>query len=218
MKKIKRMSPLLFTLIGLGLLSFVTLKQFQQDRPLPELISLIVVVLLYVSYLVYESRISFKEMANENQSYDYFSMELAAIVKIVLLISCLSIGPKLFEYPLTPIISSIACLFMLFGFFVRAKSIKDLGEQYAHKIRPIEREVYDEGIYSIIRHGAYAGTFIIHFGVVLAFLNTFSLVMLFLWLGVVILRVSLEEKILMQDPRYIKYSEKTRYKIIPRIW
>lgn len=218
MKKLKRMSPLLFTILGLGLMSFVTFKQFQQERPLLELLSLLLVVILYVSYLVYESRISFKEMGNNIESFDYFSMELAAIVKIGLLVSCLGVGPEFFNYPLTPVIALTGCLFMFFGFFVRSKSIKDLGEQYAHKIRPIEKEVYDKGVYSVIRHGAYAGTFVIHFGVVLAFLNTYSLIMLFLWLGIVLLRVILEERLLMQDPRYVNYSKKTRYKLIPGIW
>lgn len=218
MKKIMRMSPLLFTILGLGLMSFVTFKQFQQERPLLELIALVFVVVFYVSYLVYESRISFKEMGNEVESYDYFSMELAALVKIGLLISCLGGGPQLFHYPLTPMMASIGILFMLFGFYIRSQSIKDLGEQYTHKIRPIKKEVHDKGVYSVIRHGAYAGTFVIHLGVVLAFLNTYSLVMLFLWFGIVLLRVVLEERLLMQDPRYLNYSKKTRYKLIPRIW
>jgi protein-S-isoprenylcysteine O-methyltransferase Ste14 len=73
-------------------------------------------------------------------------------------------------------------------------------------------------MYSVIRHGAYSGTFFIHAGVTLIFLNRFSLLFLILWLGVVVLRIQLEEKLLMQDNRYKEYAKQTRFKMIPFIW
>jgi protein-S-isoprenylcysteine O-methyltransferase Ste14 len=49
-------------------------------------------------------------------------------------------------------------------------------------------------------------------------LNIFSLFFIFAWLGIVILRIKLEERLLMEDQRYQQYAAKTPYRMIPGLW
>lgn len=214
-----KLSPLLFTIFGLLFLGGITLKQFMEPRPVSFLVLQLLTVVCYVCYMGFESKISVNEM-NKSASLDYDknTMELAAVIKISLLASCLGIANQLVAEEWYLVVGALGFVVMLLGFFVRGKSITDLGPHYGHRIRELGAHLHDRGMYSVIRHGAYSGTFFIHAGVTLIFLNRFSLFFLVLWLGVVVLRIQLEEKLLMQDNRYKDYAQRTRFKMIPFIW
>lgn len=217
--KLIKLSPLLFTLFGLLFLGGISLKQFLIPRPVSFLVLQLLTVISYVLYMSFESKISVNEM-NKSASLDYDrnTMELAAVIKISLLASCLGLANQLIRPENYLWVASCGFCLMLLGFFIRGKSIKDLGPNYGHRIREIGAHLHDRGMYSVIRHGAYSGAFFIHAGVTLIFLNRFSLLFLVLWLGVVVLRIQLEEKLLMQDNRYKEYAKQTRFKMIPFIW
>ena len=217
--KLIKLSPLLFTILGVLLLGIISLKQFLIPRPVSFLILQISTIVIYLIYMSFESKISINEL-NKSTSIDYDknTMELAALIKISLLASCLGLANQLVSANNYLIVGVSGFAVMCLGFFVRGKSIKDLGVHYGHRIREMGDHLHDRGMYSVIRHGAYSGTFFIHAGVTLVFLNRFSLFFLILWLGIVILRIELEEKLLMQDNRYKEYAKRTRYKMIPFIW
>jgi protein-S-isoprenylcysteine O-methyltransferase Ste14 len=217
--KLAKLSPLLFTIFGLVLLSFVTWKQFQVPRPMPVLIIQVFMILIYVGYMAFESKISIKEIDKQTgHDHDKHTMELAAVIKISLLFSCLGLGNTLIPEDSYLLVASIGIFMSILGFVTRGTSILNLGPHYGHRIRPIGTQLHEEGMYSIIRHGAYSGTFFIHLGVTIVFLNLVSAVLIFAWLAVVIIRIQLEERLLMQDDRYKKYALKTKYKMIPYIW
>ncbi len=217
--KLSKLSPLLFTIFGLLFLTAVTFRQFLTPRPLPVLIIQVLTILFYVGYMALESKISIKEVGKKgSDDYDRHTMELAAVIKIGLLTSCLGLGNQLLPLESYVLSAGLGMAIMLLGFLIRGKSILDLGEHYGHRIRPLGPHLHDRGVYSVIRHGAYTGTFFIHLGVTVVFLNTVSAVMIFAWLGVVILRIRLEENLLLQDNRYKDYAKRTKYKMIPAIW
>ncbi len=217
--KLSKLSPLLFTVFGLLFLTAVTFRQFLTPRPLPVLILQVLTILFYVGYMAFESKISIKEMAKKgSDDYDRHTMELAAVIKISLLTSCLGLGNRLIPVDFYVPVAIIGVVVMLLGFLTRGKSILDLGEHYGHRIRPLGTHLHDRGVYSVIRHGAYSGTFFIHLGVTVVFLNTASALLIFAWLGVVLLRIRLEENLLLQDNRYRDYAKRTKYKMIPAIW
>ena len=218
-EKLAKLSPLLFTIFGVIFLGFVTWKQFMVSRPLPMLIIQVVTIVIYVSYMAFESKISIKEIdKKEGQDHDRHTMELAAIIKISLLFACLGLGNTLIPAPSYLWWGITGMCISILGFIMRGKSILDLGTHYGHRIRSLGEHLHENGMYSIIRHGAYSGTFFIHLGVTLVFLNLPSSILIFAWLGVVILRIKLEEKLLMEDERYKAYSKKTKYKMFPSIW
>lgn len=217
-EKLSKLSPLLFTIFGVVFLGFVTFKQFMISRPTSHLIIQLGLIISYVSYMAFESKISLGEMEKGSGEHDKNSMEMAAVIKISLLFSCLGVGNTLVSQSTYLPIALSGLILTFLGFYTRGRGVKELGKLYGHRIRPIGESLYDKGIYSIIRHPAYSGTFWIHLGVTLIFLNIFSLFFIFAWLGIVILRIKLEERLLMEDQRYQQYAAKTPYRMIPGLW
>jgi protein-S-isoprenylcysteine O-methyltransferase Ste14 len=217
-EKLSKLSPLLFTIFGVVFLGFVTFKQFMISRPISHLIIQLGLIIFYVSYMVFESKISLGEMEKGSGEHDKNTMEMAAVIKISLLFSCLGVGNTLVSQSAYLPIALSGLILTFLGFYTRGRGVKELGKLYGHRIRPIGETFYDKGIYSIIRHPAYSGTFWIHLGVTLIFLNIFSLFFIFAWLGIVILRIKLEERLLMEDQRYQQYAAKTPYRMIPGLW
>lgn len=217
--KLSKLSPLLFTIFGLVFLSYVTFRQFSQPRPMPVLVIQIFTILCYVIYMSFESKISIGEIDKvSSDEHDRHTMELAAVIKISLLFSCLGLGNTFIAPEQYGLVGTIGIFISFLGFYVRGRSILDLGIHYGHRIRPLGQYLQENGMYAYMRHGAYSGTFFIHLGVTLVFLNAVSMVLLIAWLGVVLLRIQLEEKLLLKDPRYQTYAKKTKYKMIPALW
>ncbi len=217
-EKLSKLSPLLFTIFGVVFLGFVTFKQFMIERPLIHLLIQLGLIISYVSYMAFESKISLGEMEKGGGEHDKNTMEMAAVIKISLLFSCLGIGNTLVSQENYVLVALLGLALTFSGFYTRGRGVKELGKLYGHRIRPIGETLYDKGIYSIIRHPAYSGTFLIHLGVTLIFLNIFSLFFIFAWLGIVILRIKLEERLLMEDQRYRSYAERTSSRMIPGLW
>lgn len=216
--KLTKLSPLLFTVFGVVFLGFVAFKQFMIERPLTHLLIQLGLIISYVSYMAFESKISLGEMEKGGGEHDKKTMEMAAVVKISLLFSCLGLGSTLVSSDNYIFVALLGLGLTFLGMYTRGRGVKELGKLYGHRIRPIGETLYDKGIYSVIRHPAYSGTFWIHLGVTLIFLNIFSLFFIFAWLGIVILRIKLEEKLLMEDQRYRSYAERTPNRMIPGLW
>ena len=72
--------------------------------------------------------------------------------------------------------------------------------------------------YSIIRHPAYSGKVLMWWLTLLPVINIpFFLGMLF-WTVIYYLRAITEERHLSQDPEYLLYKQKVKYKFIPGVW
>jgi protein-S-isoprenylcysteine O-methyltransferase Ste14 len=109
-------------------------------------------------------------------------------------------------------------LFLL-GVGVRIHAIRTLGALYSHRVRvqPSHR-VVSEGPYRWVRHPAYSGMLLAHFGFVLVFFNWIALgALLLLLLPGVVARIVTEEKALLTVEGYLEYSAQ-RKRLMPLVW
>jgi protein-S-isoprenylcysteine O-methyltransferase Ste14 len=82
-----------------------------------------------------------------------------------------------------------------------------------------EHVVCETGLYKIVRHPAYLGSIIQSLGFPLLFGSLWSIIPVCLSVILLLTRTNLEDKTLKNELKgYPEYSEKTRYKIIPRVW
>jgi protein-S-isoprenylcysteine O-methyltransferase Ste14 len=79
--------------------------------------------------------------------------------------------------------------------------------------------VCETGLYRMVRHPAYLGLIIQAAGFPLLFGSLWSIIPIGLLIILLIIRTILEDKTLLNELKgYRVYAEKTRYRIIPRIW
>lgn len=95
-------------------------------------------------------------------------------------------------------------------------SLASLGKNFA--VLPALRSIHDRGPYRWIRHPAYAGELTMVFACVLASPNRWTIGALVAVVPFIMLRIAHEEQLLMSDPAYQRYSEETRWRLVPRIW
>jgi protein-S-isoprenylcysteine O-methyltransferase Ste14 len=79
--------------------------------------------------------------------------------------------------------------------------------------------VCDTGLYKVVRHPAYMGSFIQAVGFPLIFTSYWSILPVSVMLVLLVVRTRLEDNTLMTELNgYTEYAFKTRYKLIPGIW
>lgn len=82
---------------------------------------------------------------------------------------------------------------------------------------PANRGIVTHGTYRVVRHPIYLGYFVGHMAFLLASFSSSNLYLfacLYFFQG---LRIREEEKVLIQDPAYASYAERTRYRLIPGV-
>jgi len=80
------------------------------------------------------------------------------------------------------------------------------------------RGIQTGGLYRVVRHPIYAAYVLAFGGFVLSHPTLINGMILAGWLMVQVLRVRAEERLLMQDTRYVAYAEQVRYRLIPGWW
>jgi len=80
------------------------------------------------------------------------------------------------------------------------------------------RGIQTSGLYRVVRHPIYAAYVLAFGGFVLAHPTLINAGILVGWLMVQALRVRAEERLLMQDTRYVAYAAQVRYRLIPGWW
>lgn len=79
--------------------------------------------------------------------------------------------------------------------------------------------VVTTGPYRIIRHPGYAGALWTYVAMPVLFDSIWAFIPAILLIGVLILRTSLEDRILQEElPGYKEYTQKTRYRLFPGVW
>ena len=79
--------------------------------------------------------------------------------------------------------------------------------------------VCESGLYKVVRHPAYLGSFIQTVGFPLLFGSLWSVIPVSISIGLLLTRTYLEDKTLKNELKgYVEYSLKTRYKLIPYVW
>ncbi|BAZ10198.1 isoprenylcysteine carboxyl methyltransferase [Calothrix sp. NIES-4071] len=110
---------------------------------------------------------------------------------------------------------------MIIGLIIRFWAAKTLGKLYTRTLQILEdHHMVNQGLYSIIRHPGYLGTFIMDIGAGFAVSNWFVLIIILLTgLTVRVYRVKVEEEMLEASlgEQYKTYCE-TTWRLIPFIY
>jgi len=171
-------------------------------------------ILVYVGWMVWESRVSIAELDKGEVLHDKGTMELAAATKTTFLIVTL-LAVRAVYLPF--VVGGMAL--MLLGILIRVSAIRCLGRWYSHRLRIPILPLITEGPYKVVRHPAYLGTMLIHTGVMLVFPSIWSVMaLLLLWYPAVLVRVIVEEGLLLKLPEYKEYSRQVRKRLIPLFW
>lgn len=176
----------------------------------------VIFVLVYLVWIIIESKASKAEVSNGNKTADYGTCEIYAIGQAAVILSALWLtsvddSPSIFQV--------MGFIIFLAGIAFRLWAVKTLGKIYSHMVRKVdEHEIIDSGPYRYIRHPAYAGMILANLGIVIFFFNEVTLlVFLLVLLPAIIFRILIEEKTLFKIKTYVSYAQ-DRSRLIPGIW
>ena len=173
------------------------------------------VSVLYLSWLIFETRISLKDMKSDVKHSDKGTRELYAVSQGAVVLSAIFMERA--------VISSIMMLSGLAVFvgggILRISAVMHLGKFYSHFVKSgSDHRIVSSGPYNYIRHPAYAGMLAAHAGITLYFFNYYTLaIYICLLIPAIILRISVEEKLLFSVRGYTDYAV-YRKRLIPFIW
>jgi protein-S-isoprenylcysteine O-methyltransferase Ste14 len=81
------------------------------------------------------------------------------------------------------------------------------------------QHVIDTGIYGFVRHPMYLGASLVFIGGALLLGSISGLLLALAMVGVLVVRIFVEEKLLARDLEgYKEYLQKVRYRLVPRVW
>jgi protein-S-isoprenylcysteine O-methyltransferase Ste14 len=81
------------------------------------------------------------------------------------------------------------------------------------------QKVISSGPYALIRHPKYVGDLVFTIGIPLALGSWWGLLFLVVTIIGLVWRILDEEKLLKKDlPGYVEYTQKVRYRLVPRVW
>ncbi|MFY9845912.1 MAG: isoprenylcysteine carboxylmethyltransferase family protein [Terriglobales bacterium] len=94
---------------------------------------------------------------------------------------------------------------------------------YASQLVRIQTErgqhVIDTGVYGFVRHPMYLGASLVFVGAALLLGSTSALLLGLAMIGLLVVRIFGEEKLLARDLEgYKEYLQKVRYRLVPRVW
>lgn len=85
-------------------------------------------------------------------------------------------------------------------------------------LAPANRGVKTSGMYRFVRHPLYASYLITFGGYVLAYPAARNLALLGASIAGQVLRMALEERLLLRDQHYVDYAARTRFRILPGLY
>lgn len=216
MKNIQGKLPILLSILFVSSISLASFFRLQLIKTTDLLLPTLLFIFLYLVWLIIESKIAKKELSQNETNIDYWSLEIYAFSRALVVLSGLIIPSK--EGIITPIQGFGLLLFVLAVIF-RLFAIKKLGQFYSHRVRvQTGHQIIQTGPYQYLRHPAYTGMIFSHLGFSLFFLNPWTLSLwAFFHVPAVIYRIIVEEKTLMKIPGYTEYSV-SRKRIVPFLW
>lgn len=175
-----------------------------------------IVVSIMVLWLFYELQVSIRDKEKEKRVSDYGTREFYGFSQSITVLSALWFDPLW----TTPSIFHLVGFFLLIcGISFRFWAIQTLGMYYSHIVRTVDHhKIIDNGPYRYLRHPSYAGMIIALCGICVFYCNVVSmLTFLALLLPSIVLRILIEEKMLLTLDGYLEYA-KTKNRLIPFIW
>jgi len=104
----------------------------------------------------------------------------------------------------------------LVGMLISLTALFSLNKSFG--VVAANRGVKTRGMYSLVRHPIYAGYFL-SFGAFLSQNLTVANVAIYaLFVTLELMRVAAEERVLSQDPDYVGYVRKTRWRVLPLVY
>ncbi|MFV0367632.1 MAG: methyltransferase family protein [Hyphomicrobiaceae bacterium] len=117
----------------------------------------------------------------------------------------------------TPLAPFAFCLtLMLVGFVIQLSGKIFLGRSFG--VIAANRGVKVSGPYRIVRHPIYAGYTLTHIGFLLINPAWWNFALYSIGLGLQIVRILKEERVLSEDPAYREMKERVRYRLLPGVF
>ncbi len=85
-------------------------------------------------------------------------------------------------------------------------------------LAPANRGVKTSGLYRFVRHPLYASYLVTFAGYVLTYPSVRNLALLGASVAGQLLRMALEERLLLRDQQYVDYAARTRFRIVPGLY
>ncbi len=82
---------------------------------------------------------------------------------------------------------------------------------------PANRGIVTTGLYRVVRHPLYSAYVLTLSGYLISNFTLGNTLVLALWFPLTILRIVEEERFLSQDPAYVLFMERTRWRLIPYV-
>lgn len=107
---------------------------------------------------------------------------------------------------------------MLFAVGNLAQFIGKLSLRRSFGIVPANRGIKTDGVYRFVRHPIYAGYLVLHIGLFILIPSFYNLAVYAVAWTMQIMRMQAEEALLSQDPAYVAFKQRTRFRLIPGIY
>lgn len=211
--RLSKLMPLLSAGLGFAEIAILSILMALRLQDTLQRTMALSVVIIYVSWLLLEMKITAGEKGKEAAPSDNKTLEMCVAAKFALI--ALTLG---FVRGINTGNFITAVVVMILGIGFREYAISNIGKHYSHRIREEDIHIVQDGAYGIIRHPAYLGTLIAHTGLVVGLFSSFALFGLLIWYAVVVYRTIVEDRCLIQLSEYQQYSRKVRYRLFPGIW
>ena len=220
LSKKKDIAPLIMWIIlfaGIIIFAAIRLNRlFQTPNKYPIYLD-ITFVILYLLWMITELRVTKKDVNTEGKkTYDLMTCQLYGMGQALTILSALYF-PSAWQKMSAFYFAGISLFFI--GVCYRLWAIQTLGQFYSHRVRTLsQHQIVTFGPYKFIRHPAYSGMIVANIGISAYFFNWATLsVFLLILVPAIILRITIEEKILFKIKGYTEFAQK-RKRLIPAIW
>ncbi|MEZ6057687.1 MAG: isoprenylcysteine carboxylmethyltransferase family protein [Planctomycetaceae bacterium] len=136
-----------------------------------------------------------------------------------ILLSLPSVGVGVLTFQLAPSLSdwpTLARGILAVGVLLAIWAFLTLGRNFA--VLPALRDVVTSGPYRFIRHPAYAGQLLIAAACFAAQPSLLTMTPFALSLPFALIRIHVEEPLLLTSPTYIEYTKTVPWRLLPRVW
>ena len=127
-----------------------------------------------------------------------------------------SAGPLFVGAGGAPIAFNVGLVLLFLGIFIHIGA--KLSLNFSFGIVAANRGVKTKGLYALVRHPMYLGYMITHMGYLLAAPSWRNLVVYGVVWTAFALRIQAEERVLMADPAYAAFAQKTRWRLVPGVF
>jgi protein-S-isoprenylcysteine O-methyltransferase Ste14 len=207
--------PILLSITLFLLICWLTILQLRR-LPLSMALPLAFMMLVYLSWIIVESRLAVAEVSKEVTHVDRGTCEFYAFGRAATVLAALALPIRWTSLGLW---FPIGFTLFIAGVALRLSAIHVMGRFYSHRVRITpSHKIVTHGPYRVIRHPAYSGMILAHCGIVVCFFNVTSAAILLIILApAVILRIRVEERVLFELQGYRDYAVH-RARLIPRLW